>query len=304
MFDWKGWDAAVAANPQLPRTGISPTTVHAQMMDDAWLSDGVFIWWDLVGLSDDIRAQRGIFSPQAGRHTVMHCPAATTDGQPWGYLQLSTVEGVGLLRGWFQSLTTNGTGVPAGKVSVSMLQGYKDIRTVGFRTVIEVKPTHAGSDWATVYQRGSNDSCADAILCNGSVASLQASVGCAVTSCGDDNTNVTLTLSTAMLVQTRLEVVHDAGGNFGVCVKATSTPSSLAGAPTANVSVGAGGTATDSDVAWTFYSGIDPSLSSVVQEEQAIVNATRTIRQCSCNENTQAGTVHAPTELVQQRDVP
>ena len=290
MFDWKGWDAAVAANPQLPRTGISPTTVNAQMMDDAWLSDGVFIWWDLVGLSNDIHAQRGIFSPQVGRHAVMHCPA---DGQPWRYLQLSSVEGVGLLRGWFQSLTTNGTGVPAGNVSVSMLQGYKDIRTVGFRTVIEIKPTHPGSDWATVYQRGSNDSCADAILCNASAGSLQASVGCTVTSCGDDSANVTLTLSTAMFVRTRLQVVRDAGGNFGVCVKATTTPSRLAEAPTPSaIGVGAGTTAADSEVAWTFYSGVDPSLSSVVQEEQAIVNATRIIRQCSCNINSHVGTVH------------
>lgn len=303
MFDWKGWDKAIAANPQLPRTGISPTTVYAQMMDDAWLADGVFIWWDLIGLSDDINAQRGIFSSQSGRHAVIQCPPAATDDQSWGYLQLSSVEGVGLLRGWFQSLSTTGEGVPAGNVSVSMLQGYKDILTTGFRTVIEVKQTHASGDWEAVYTRGSNDSCADAVLCNTSAVSshLEASAECFVTSCSDNEVNVTLALSTTMLLRTRLEVVRDAGGNFGVCVKAATS----GGGGGSGDGGGPPGTSAGAEVVkWAFYSGIDPSLSSVVQEQQAIVNATRTIQQCSCNDDSQYRNGESFAENVQRTSVP
>jgi hypothetical protein len=264
MFDWRGWDSAVAQNPALPRAGISPQTVRAQMMDDAWLSDGVFIWWDLIGLSQDVAAQRGIFAQQkAGRHTVLRCP----ENQSYQYLQLKTVEGIGLLRGWYQGVTSEAPGV-AGSVTISMIQGYDEILTVGFRTVVQLRQSD-GASWTTVYQRGSNESCA-VTACNQSASKhVPALHGCSVSCMNATTMQVTLKLSQQTMVRARLEVIHDAGGNLGVCVNAVARPAS--------------GRSTD-ELAWSFYSGIDSSVSTVLEEEQAIVNATKLIQTCTCDD--------------------
>jgi hypothetical protein len=264
MFDWKGWDSAIVANPDLPRAGISPQTIRAQMMDDAWLADGIFVWWDLIGLSQDVAAQRGIFARHKpdGR-AILQCPV----NQSYQYLQIVAVEGVGLLRGWFQGVTSEGQG-ELGSVTVSMIQGHEKILTAGFRTVVQLQSLEG--EWVTVYQRGSNESCA-VTACNQS-ASLNRHVPslkhCSV-SC-PNATQVTLILTAATMLRTRLEVAQDVGGNLGVCVNAVSVPTaSSARAP-------------PTPVQWKFYSGIDPELSSVLEEEQAIMNATNLIRTCEC----------------------
>eukprot|EP01052_Picozoa_sp_SAG31_P003363 SAG31_NODE_128_length_23532_cov_21.204754_8_plen_767_part_00 len=261
MFDWKGWDAALANNPRLPRAGISPLTTYAQMMDDAWLSDGIFIWWDLVGIPADIAAQRGIFGPQLGRRAIFQCPS----NQSYQYLQLKAVEGVGLLRGWYQSVTSDGEGVPAGSINISMITGHEEVLTTGFRSVVQL--LGQDSRWVTVHQRGSNQTCSST-FCNTSAGNLVPGLRTCAVSCSSITTHVTLTLGATTMLRTRLEVEHDAGGALGVCVNAVSAPSS----------------SSSSDfISWSFHSGIDPSLSSVVAEQDAIVNATKTIKSCTCN---------------------
>eukprot|EP01045_Picozoa_sp_COSAG04_P013863 COSAG04_NODE_1006_length_8814_cov_4.556053_4_plen_794_part_00 len=156
--------------------------------------------------------------------------------------------------------------MPAGSVTISLIQKHEadEIFLAGFRTVVQLQS--GGGEWVTVFQRGSNETCA-ATACNQSASKhAPALKGCSV-SCADA-AQVTLKLAATTMLRTRLEVARDTGGNLGVCVNAVATSG-----------------ASRQPVAWSFYSGIDPSLSSVLLEEQAIINATKTIRECTCDTN-------------------
>jgi hypothetical protein len=281
MLDWKGLDAAADQNPAISRAGIVPANIKGQMMVDAWMADGIYIWWDLIGLSANIAAQRGVFGPQSGGHVVEVCPkgnASNPSAQPkYEYLQLEEIEGVGLLRGWYQRVTSAAPGVRAGKLNLTLLEGSKMVSTPGFATSVELQIVSSG-EWRTVWRRGSNESCPS--LCNRTVLTLQSCDVVCVT--GKPNkagkvlqsgAQMSLVLSGTTMVRVTLQTAEDTGGNRGVCVSG-------------GTSVGASGRVGVQEavapVAWEFWSGIDPLESSVQVEEETIMNATSMLKDCTC----------------------
>ena len=174
----------------------------------------------------------------------------------------------------------------AGKLTLSLLEGSKTIVTPGFATSVELQSTligGSGGEWHSVWRRGSNESCPSA--CNRTAApTLQAcSVVCAA---GKPNkagkvlsssAEMSLVLSAPTMVRVTLQTAEDTGGSRGVCVSGVASVAAPAMALAAEDT-----DAGEAPVAWEFWSGIDPLESSVQVEEETIMNATRTIKDCTC----------------------
>ena len=79
------------------------------------------------------------------------------------------------------------------------------------------------------------------------------------------------------MVRVTLQTAEDTGGNRGVCVSGVASVAAPAMALAAEDT-----DAGEAPVAWEFWSGIDPLESSVQVEEETIMNATRTIKDCTC----------------------
>jgi hypothetical protein len=196
------------------------------------------------------------------------------------YLQLEEIEGIRLLRGWYQRVTSAAV-VRAGKLSLSLLEGSKAVASPGFVTAVELQTLPSG-EWHTVWRRGSNESCPS--TCNRTIPTLEScSVVCVAGKLNTDgkvlqsSAEMSLVSSGTTMVRATLQTAEDTGGNRGVCVSGAASVAMTA----AGASGEGSAPAAVASVAWDLWIGIDPLESSA--QEEMIVNATHTIKGCTCS---------------------
>ena len=257
MVNWKGFDAAVESANNAPikphygvrvsRAGIIPEHLYQMMMVDAFMADGIFIWWDLPGIAADARAGTGIFSqPHSERANELR-------------LRMWTLDEVGLLKGWTQQWTT--TVESAQNLSLSFMAedstGLTGLATTSFRFRLQLQQTNG--TWMEVFGQDS----ATTFQCNASSICLRAtSQTCTVSCLSSRKTQISLILAAPTQVRVQLATLHDEDATIDLRINSSLEHS-----------------------AWTFSSGIDPKEASSLQVAAAITNATQTILTCQCKDN-------------------